>query len=85
MVSLRNNVVLTESNDGNGVLLDEKDGTYWQLNRTGFSVLQQLLTGSSEDEIAKTLVQDGTSIDEILRDIHELKTQLLSSGLLVNS
>ncbi len=84
MVSLRENVVLTESSDGSGVLLDEKDGAYWQLNYTGFSALKQILEGVPESEIAKSLIRPNVDMTEVLQDIGALKEQLFENGLLVN-
>ncbi|MFF2963230.1 PqqD family peptide modification chaperone [Streptomyces sp. NPDC057963] len=34
------------------VLLDERDGRYWQLNSTGATVLQALLDGAGPQQIA---------------------------------
>ncbi|MFB8034006.1 lasso peptide biosynthesis PqqD family chaperone [Streptomyces sp. NPDC056004] len=37
------------------VLLDERDGRYWQLNATGATVLQALLDGATPQQVAERL------------------------------
>ncbi|GAB2882238.1 lasso peptide biosynthesis PqqD family chaperone [Streptomyces mayteni] len=39
------------------VLLDERNGRYWMLNRTGAVVLRCLLDGESPEEAARTLLR----------------------------
>jgi hypothetical protein len=39
------------------VLLDERNGRYWMLNRTGAIVLRCLLDGESPQEAARTLLR----------------------------
>ncbi|MFJ7235792.1 lasso peptide biosynthesis PqqD family chaperone [Streptomyces olivaceus] len=39
------------------VLLDERSGRYWMLNRTGAVVLRCLLDGESPQEAARTLLR----------------------------
>ncbi|QEU68649.1 lasso peptide biosynthesis PqqD family chaperone [Streptomyces galilaeus] len=39
------------------VLLDERNGRYWMLNRTGAVVLRCLLDGESPQEAARTLLR----------------------------
>ncbi|MFF8321540.1 lasso peptide biosynthesis PqqD family chaperone [Streptomyces bobili] len=39
------------------VLLDERNGRYWMLNRTGAVVLRCLLDGESPQEAAQTLLR----------------------------
>lgn len=53
-VRLRADVSLVETDDGM-VLLDERSGRYWQLNRVGGLVLRILLDGATPEDAAKTL------------------------------
>ncbi|WKX72366.1 lasso peptide biosynthesis PqqD family chaperone [Streptomyces sp. XD-27] len=41
--------------DDGMVLLDERDGRYWQLNGTGALVVQALLDGATPEQIAERL------------------------------
>jgi PqqD family protein of HPr-rel-A system len=51
---LLDHVLVTETDDG-AVLLNERSGQYWQLNRSGWLILQTLLTGASADTAAAAL------------------------------
>ncbi|MFD7713180.1 lasso peptide biosynthesis PqqD family chaperone [Streptomyces sp. NPDC059785] len=51
---LRDDVTCCPTDDGM-VLLDERDGRYWQLNATGAAVVQALLDGATPDRIADRL------------------------------
>ncbi|MER8100956.1 lasso peptide biosynthesis PqqD family chaperone [Kitasatospora sp. NPDC094016] len=51
---LRPDVTLTATDDG-AVVLDERSGRYFQLNRTGLLILRSLLEGRTADEIAADL------------------------------
>ncbi|MFF2644867.1 lasso peptide biosynthesis PqqD family chaperone [Streptomyces niveus] len=48
-------VSLADTENGT-VLLDERSGRYWMLNRTGAVVLRCLLDGESPEETARTLL-----------------------------
>ncbi|MEV4996546.1 lasso peptide biosynthesis PqqD family chaperone [Streptomyces niveus] len=49
-------VSLADTENGT-VLLDERSGRYWMLNRTGAVVLRCLLDGESPEETARTLLR----------------------------
>lgn len=51
---LRAYVSLVGTDDG-AVLLDEKSGRYWQINTTGYLILQTLMRGGTPDEAARLL------------------------------
>lgn len=51
---LRPDIATADTDDGL-VLLDERTGRYWQLNRTGTHVLRALLDGHHPDRIAQDL------------------------------
>ncbi|MGP4110156.1 lasso peptide biosynthesis PqqD family chaperone [Streptomyces sp. 4N509B] len=55
-LALGPDVVTTDVDDGL-VLLDQRSGRYWQLNRTGAVALRRLLDGASLDEVAVALTQ----------------------------
>ncbi|MGE5829335.1 MAG: lasso peptide biosynthesis PqqD family chaperone [Micromonosporaceae bacterium] len=52
---LQDRVLVTETEDG-AVLLNERSGQYWQLNSSGWLILQTLLRGGSPDMAADALV-----------------------------
>ncbi|WP_151485132.1 lasso peptide biosynthesis PqqD family chaperone [Streptomyces albicerus] len=54
MHRLRADVSACAADDGM-VLLDERDGLYWQLNSTGAIVVQSLLDGATPEQIAERL------------------------------
>ena len=53
---LRKGVTVTETEDG-AVLLDERSGTYWQLNPSGALTLSTLLGGGSEEQAADAVAR----------------------------
>jgi Coenzyme PQQ synthesis protein D (PqqD) len=53
---LRKGVTLTETEDG-AVLLDERSGTYWQLNTSGALALSTLLGGGSDEQASDAVAQ----------------------------
>jgi hypothetical protein len=70
-----------ETDDGM-VLLDERAGRYWQLNRTGAFIVRTLLEGSTPQEIAKTLAQrHGVSVEQVTTDVAVLVERLQTAGL----
>jgi PqqD family protein of HPr-rel-A system len=52
---LQDRVLVTETEDG-AVLLNERSGQYWQLNSSGWLILQTLLRDGSPDMAAAALV-----------------------------
>jgi len=64
------------------VLLDERAGRYWQLNRTGTFIVRTLLEGSTPQEISKTLAQrHGVSVEQVTTDVAVLVERLQTAGL----
>jgi hypothetical protein len=53
-LSLARDVTLTDVESG-AVLLDGRRGRYWQLNRSGSSILRRLLDGEAPAEAAASL------------------------------
>ncbi|MHB9857083.1 lasso peptide biosynthesis PqqD family chaperone [Streptomyces sp. YIM S03343] len=74
--------VSTAETDYGTVLLDERVGTYWELNPTATLVVRTLLGGGEEADAAAALVQE-FDIDQAqaLRDVEALVRQLRGSGL----
>lgn len=79
---LRDDVAFAEVEYGMA-LLDEDSGEYWNLNPTGFLVLQTLLAGgtvaTAVDELAK-----GYDLERAVlsRDVEDLVSELHSAGLI---
>ncbi|SHF62204.1 lasso peptide biosynthesis PqqD family chaperone [Streptoalloteichus hindustanus] len=87
-IRLRDDVSLTETDDGSGVLLDERSGEYWQLNASGLTTLRMSLAGAAEQDIAGALVPEDpagerVSLGRAVLDVRELVEQLVASGLVV--
>ncbi|MGH3799832.1 MAG: lasso peptide biosynthesis PqqD family chaperone [Pseudonocardiaceae bacterium] len=81
-VQLRADVSTTDTDDG-VVLLDERAGRYWQLNRTGALVLRLLLDGATPHQIAQTLVdRHPVSTEQAAADVTALLERLHTAGLL---
>ena len=74
--------VSTAQTDYGTVLLDERAGTYWELNPTATLVVRTLLDGGEEADAADALVRE-FDIDraQASRDVEALVEQLRSSGL----
>ncbi|MGP3948711.1 lasso peptide biosynthesis PqqD family chaperone [Streptomyces sp. 7N604] len=84
-LALEPDVIATEVEDG-VVLLDQRNGRYWQLNRTGAATLRLLLDGSSPDEAAATLTQGRPEVVERARtDVRTLLASLVEARLVVRS
>ena len=78
-------VVATDVEDGL-VLLDQRSGRYWQLNRAGASTLRLLLDSNSPDEAATMLTRNRPDVTERARaDVRTLITQLLDARLVARS
>ena len=74
--------VSTAETDYGTVLLDERAGSYWELNPTATLVVRTLLDGGEEAEAAAALVRE-FDIDQAraLQDVESLVRELRSSGL----
>ncbi|PRY41470.1 lasso peptide biosynthesis PqqD family chaperone [Umezawaea tangerina] len=68
------------------VLLDQRHGGYWLLNRTGAASLRSLLAGSTPEEAAGRLVEKyPESAGRALEDVHSLLATLTEARLVVAS
>ncbi|MFR0357702.1 lasso peptide biosynthesis PqqD family chaperone [Streptomyces sediminimaris] len=74
--------VSTAETDYGTVLLDERAGTYWELNPTAGLVVRTLLAGGEEADAAAALVRE-FEIDQAaaLRDVEALVRELRGAGL----
>ncbi|MFI2611234.1 lasso peptide biosynthesis PqqD family chaperone [Kitasatospora sp. NPDC018619] len=78
---LRPDVTLTPTDDG-AVLLDERSGRYYQLNRTGLLVLRALLEGRTAEEAAAGLAaRHPVTADRARSDVERLHRSLRTAGL----
>ncbi|GLZ39363.1 lasso peptide biosynthesis PqqD family chaperone [Actinokineospora sp. NBRC 105648] len=67
------------------VLLDERTGKYWQLNRSGGLILDKLLAGGSlPDAVAEVASVYRVAPDVVNVDAQELLGRLVSSGLVTS-
>lgn len=82
MPALRDSLVITETDYG-AVLLDMKDGSYWNLNHTGVIVVNTLREGGSAADSATAICQHyDIDPDEAERDVTDLLDQLRQAGIL---
>ncbi|ALC19474.1 lasso peptide biosynthesis PqqD family chaperone [Streptomyces pristinaespiralis] len=74
--------VSTAETDYGTVLLDERSGTYWELNPTGTVVIKTLLEGGDEAAAVAALL-DEFDIDreQAAQDVATLVSDLRASGL----
>ncbi|MFE7900228.1 lasso peptide biosynthesis PqqD family chaperone [Streptomyces sp. NPDC057424] len=74
--------VSTAETDYGTVLLDERIGSYWELNPTATLVVRTLLDGGEEADAAAALVRE-FDIDQAqaLQDVETLVRDLRESGL----
>ena len=78
---LRKGVTVTETEDG-AVVLDERSGTYWQLNSSGSLILSILLAGGTEEQAADALaakypVDPGRALADVRALIESLRAARL--------
>jgi hypothetical protein len=74
--------VSTADTDEGMVLLDERAGRYWQLNRTGALVLRLLLDGATPLQATQTLAgRYPVSPEQAAADIAVLLEGLRTAGL----
>lgn len=80
-VRLRQHVSLTET-EGGAVLLDEKAGGYWQVNRSGLLALRSLLAGGTLEQAAdEILARYPVDRERALADVRALVEALRSARL----
>ncbi|TDC76433.1 lasso peptide biosynthesis PqqD family chaperone [Streptomyces hainanensis] len=65
-------------------LLNERTGRYWQLNRTGATILRRLLDHAAIEEVVDQLADQhsGTPRDELAADVGAFVEQLATAGLI---
>ncbi|WP_371628255.1 lasso peptide biosynthesis PqqD family chaperone [Streptomyces sp. NBC_00341] len=79
---MRSDVACCPTEDGT-VLLDERDGRYWQLNATGTTVLQALLDGATPHQVAERLASTRpVTSEQAAADITALIDHLSRAGLI---
>ncbi|MEU6482661.1 lasso peptide biosynthesis PqqD family chaperone [Streptomyces sp. NPDC046887] len=84
-LNLPPDVTTADTEDGL-VLLDQRNGRYWQLNRTGAATLRLLLGGSTPEQAAARLAASApVAVDAALADVRTLIGALTSAHLVVAS
>ncbi|MFF5106134.1 lasso peptide biosynthesis PqqD family chaperone [Streptomyces sp. NPDC000134] len=82
---LEPDVIATDVEDG-VVLLDQRTGRYWQLNRSGAATLRLLLDGNSAEEAARELTRNRPEAAErACTDVRALLASLVKARLVVGS
>lgn len=78
---LHPDTALTDTPDGS-VLLNQRTGSYWQVNRTGTHTLGRLLAGETPDQIAADLAaRYDIDASRVRDDIASMTESLLAAGL----
>lgn len=81
-VKLRKGIAVTTTEYG-GVLLDEKDGSYWQLNDTSIIVVETLAAGrTSEAAVERIVAEFDVERAEAEADVAQLTQQLVEAKIL---
>ncbi|MFI9580581.1 lasso peptide biosynthesis PqqD family chaperone [Streptomyces sp. NPDC052236] len=81
MSRLRADVTACPTEDGM-VLLDERNGRYWQLNATGALAVQALLDGATPEHVADQLTRTRpVSRERAAADVAALVDQLTRANL----
>ncbi|MDX6721454.1 MAG: hypothetical protein QOJ63_3708 [Solirubrobacteraceae bacterium] len=81
-IRLQADVVVTDTEYGS-VLLDERGGSYWNLNPTGALVLRALLAGETADDAARQLADEyRLDLRTATADVAELVDALSAAGLI---
>ncbi|MFI1223228.1 MULTISPECIES: lasso peptide biosynthesis PqqD family chaperone [unclassified Streptomyces] len=81
-MKLRKGIAVTTTEYG-GVLLDEKDGSYWQLNDTSIIVVDTLAAGhTAELAVERILATFDVGRAEAESDVAELTRQLVEARIL---
>ncbi|MGC0417270.1 lasso peptide biosynthesis PqqD family chaperone [Embleya sp. AB8] len=84
-ITLAPDVTATDVPDGL-VLLDQRRGRYWQLNRTGAGALRLLMAGHSAEEVAARLAEPApAAASRAHHDVRELLRALCEARLVVAS
>ncbi|MEV1091915.1 lasso peptide biosynthesis PqqD family chaperone [Streptomyces microflavus] len=81
-MKLRKGIAVTTTEYG-GVLLDEKDGSYWQLNDTSIIVVQTLAAGQAPEAAVERIVAEfDVERAEAEADVAQLTQQLVEAKIL---
>ncbi|PCG83990.1 HPr-rel-A system PqqD family protein [Streptomyces sp. WZ.A104] len=81
-MKLRKGIAVTTTEYG-GVLLDEKDGSYWQLNDTSVIVVETLAAGHAPEAAVERIVAEfDVERAEAESDVAELTRQLVDAKIL---
>ncbi|MFJ9909850.1 lasso peptide biosynthesis PqqD family chaperone [Streptomyces sp. NPDC101152] len=82
-LTLKPEITTTEVEDGL-ILLDERAGRYWQLNRSGAEALRLLLDGNTAEDTAVRLTErHPEAAERAVRDVEELVGLLTRARLVV--
>jgi hypothetical protein len=85
ILRLHSDALSAETGDG-AVLLNQRNGHYWQLNHTGVDALRRLLAGQSADDAAKDYAAEyDIEPSQAHQDITAMTDQLLGAGFLTRS
>ncbi|WP_405507953.1 lasso peptide biosynthesis PqqD family chaperone [Streptomyces cyaneofuscatus] len=81
-MKLRKGIAVTTTEYG-GVLLDEKDGSYWQLNDTSIIVVETLAAGqAAEVAVERIIAEFDVERAEAESDVAQLTRQLVEAKIL---
>lgn len=81
-VKLRKGIAVTTTEYG-GVLLDEMDGSYWQLNDTSIIVVETLAAGRTPEAAVERIVAEfDVERAEAEADVAQLTQQLVEAKIL---
>ncbi|MFF7946611.1 lasso peptide biosynthesis PqqD family chaperone [Streptomyces griseorubiginosus] len=84
-VALAPHVTLTEV-EGGMVLLDQRVGRFWQLNRSGAATVRLLLEGRSPEDVATHLSrQSPDAAERAVGDVRALLDALTRARLVVST
>jgi hypothetical protein len=79
-VQLRDDVVLNETEYG-AILLDQRRGTYWQLNQTGTMIVKALLADGDVETAARCLVEGyEVELESAREDVRTLVAEMRAAG-----
>ncbi|MFB6424460.1 lasso peptide biosynthesis PqqD family chaperone [Streptomyces microflavus] len=81
-MKIRKGIAVTTTEYG-GVLLDEKDGSYWQLNDTSIIVVETLAAGRTPEAAVERIVAEfDVERAEAEADVAQLTQQLVEAKIL---
>ncbi|MDJ1134870.1 lasso peptide biosynthesis PqqD family chaperone [Streptomyces iconiensis] len=81
-ITLADHVSVVPGEDGSSVVLDQRNGRYWQLNATGAMILRLLLRERNTRDTVRALVErHPTAAERIPGDVETLLATLRERGL----